>query len=137
MYAYKFKYDTIETKNKPAIMLRWSVTTTKQNHIPKIKQSRDYVHLFDGLVNQWKAETLTMSSLGQMTALKSFKDITAMREKVLPLIYRNLQKQPSWLVVAGIEIAGENPTPAAAQGNIIRIVDAWLRWAERTGADVN
>lgn len=134
-YAHDFKYDTIEPKYKPRMI--WPVTTTKPIHLAIPKQSPDYVQLFDGLVVQWRKESQGMSAIQQITDLKSFKAIVSLREKALPLIYKHLQIHPSLLVVAGIEIAGYNPTPQAAQGNIYRIVDSWLRWAEHTGANAD
>ena len=127
--AYKNPYDIIHPDRKP---MRWKVTPTT-SLVWSYRSQPDYIEKFDAVVAQWRDETVAMSSVGDMMALASFKAITAVGEKALPLIYRHLQKQPSLLVIAGIAITGENPTPKSAQGNIPKIVAAWLRWAERTG----
>ena len=129
--AYKIDYDIIHPIRKN---VAWKVIPTTANHTWNYKSKPDYIEQFDSLVTRWRQESMAMSTIKEMTALTSFKEIVAIGKKALPLVYRHLRDQPSMLVVAGIEISGENPTPEQARGDIKKIVAAWLRWAERTGA---
>ncbi len=55
-----------------------------------------------------------------------------MGSAVVPLIVQDLRHELSLLFLALHAITNENPVPPSAQGDIGKIVNAWLRWAERS-----
>ena len=59
-----------------------------------------------------------------------------MGEAALPLILSDLRQnvdEPDYWFVALSAITGENPVSETAYGNMVRMADAWLRFAEENG----
>ncbi len=63
----------------------------------------------------------------------AFHRIIAMGKPAIPLILRELEKEPSFLSWALREITGERPVPESARGNIPRIARIWLEWGRAHG----
>jgi hypothetical protein len=63
----------------------------------------------------------------------AFREIVSLGEAVVPLMLADLERRPRLWVWALPEITRENPVPAADQGYIARMSDAWLRWGRAKG----
>lgn len=98
----------------------------------------DYVDRFYRLVLRWRTETVYLSQIRDMVEHPAFKEIVDMGDVVVPLIIKELYRQPDFLFLAlNILRPGEARVPPAAAGKIDENVDAWLSWAERNGIDVS
>ena len=95
-------------------------------------RTRDFVDSFYRALTAWRAATDHSSSIQDTVQCRHFRAIVDMGPKVLPLIVHELARRPDFLFIALHEITGENPVPKAARGNVRKMVDAWLLWAERS-----
>ncbi len=54
-------------------------------------------------------------------------------DPALPLLVKELRREPDHWFVALQAITGTNPIPASARGDIEKMTQAWLSWAEQHG----
>jgi hypothetical protein len=85
---------------------------------------------FRNLVAEWLDDTLFSSDLSEILASAPFRRIVGLGSPAIPLILRELKKQPSLLVFALQEISKQNPVPPQCRGNITEMTSAWLAWGE-------
>jgi hypothetical protein len=88
---------------------------------------------FRRLAAIWEAETLVLSNPNAITSHWAFQEIIRLGEAVVPLLLRDLEREPHLWVWALPEITGENPVPPADAGNIRKMSEAWLRWGRQKG----
>ena len=88
---------------------------------------------FAELMREWKAEKQFMSSVSQMAMLPSYQRIIGMGSAVLPLIFKELDRQPDHWFWALASITGEDPVPPAHRGKIGMMRQAWLDWGKANG----
>src|SRR5581483_7567782 len=84
---------------------------------------------FRRLEAQWRAETGHLSSSSKIIGHPAFREIIRMGTAVVPFMLRDLEQQPRLWVWAMPEITGEDPVPVSDRGDIVKMTDAWLRWA--------
>jgi hypothetical protein len=83
---------------------------------------------FARLKSAWKAETAATSSLSRVYGSHAYREIIAMGEDALPLIFRELETDPDWWFGALSAITGQNPVAPASAGRLHEMTQAWLRW---------
>ncbi len=88
---------------------------------------------FRRLAAIWEAETLVLSNVNLITNHWAFQEIIRLGQPVVPLLLRDLEREPQLWVWALPEITGENPVPPADAGNIRKMGEAWLRWGRQKG----
>src|SRR3954453_4611753 len=81
----------------------------------------------------WEADTLVLSDPERITAHWAFQEILGMGEAVVPLMLRDLEREPKLWVWALPRITGENPVPSADGGDVARMAEAWVRWGRGKG----
>jgi hypothetical protein len=87
---------------------------------------------FQALINDWFRQLGPTSNLSEMIGSPAFRRI-AKGNPAVPLLLRELKREPSFLVLALAEITGENPVPRAARGKVKEMATAWLAWGESNG----
>lgn len=88
---------------------------------------------FRRLEARWRAETGHLSSSSKIIGHPAFRDIIHMGQAVIPFMLRDLEQQPRLWVWALPEITGADPVPVADRGDIVKMTEAWLRWAKEHG----
>jgi transcriptional regulator with XRE-family HTH domain len=88
---------------------------------------------FADLLHAWRKGIRFESSSTRIVEHPAFRRIVAMGKPAIPLILRELEKEPSFLSWALREITGERPVPESASGNIPRIARIWLAWGRAHG----
>ena len=96
-------------------------------------RDRDLECRFEQLARQWKGESRFMSSATDMAMLASYQRIIGLGPAVLPLIFRELEREPDHWFWARAAITGENPIPPESRGNVPEMAQAWLAWARQEG----
>ncbi len=81
----------------------------------------------------WESETCVLSNPNLIVNHWAFQEIIRMGEAVIPLMLRDLEKEPQLWVWALPEITGENPVPLSDGGNIRKMGEAWLHWGREKG----
>ena len=85
---------------------------------------------FCALRDEWIADTQYSSSGTEITNHVAYQRIIAMGQDVVPLIIRELRKRPAHWFWALFIITGHDPVPLEDRGNLAKMRDAWLRWAD-------
>jgi len=81
----------------------------------------------------WRKETAFQSSSTKIKNHPAFREVIGLGDAVIPLLLRDLQASPSLWVWALPEIVGADPTSPQDAGNIVKMTEAWLRWAKEHG----
>lgn len=88
---------------------------------------------FHRLAEQWREETEHLSSITKQVMNFNYQRIIGMGPEVLPILFRELERKPSYWFWALKAITGEDPTNPEDAGNIERMTESWLEWARRRG----
>ena len=89
---------------------------------------------FSLLLEIWYRERRFTSSVSNIIKCASYQKIIKMGKSALPLILAQLKqegKDPDHWFVALETITGEDPIPENAYGNMLKMAEAWLSWAEK------
>ena len=88
---------------------------------------------FKELLIAWHEERRFSSSYSKIVSCPAYKKIIEMGEPVLPLIFTQIESEgdnPDHWSVALQSITGDNPVPAEARGDTVKMAAAWLEWAK-------
>lgn len=88
---------------------------------------------FNELASRWKAERSATSSSTCMAIHWAYQRIIGLGWDALPLILRELEKEPDQWFWALKAISGEDPVPPENRGNMTEMRDAWLKWGRDKG----
>src|SRR5438034_1096845 len=94
---------------------------------------QDLERKFEQLARKWKSESRFMSSSSDMAMLIPYQQIIGLGPAVLPLIFRELEREPDHWFWALSVITGENPVPPESRGNLDAMTEAWLAWGRNDG----
>jgi len=89
--------------------------------------------LFHDLKRRWKRETSAMSSVEQIAMSPSYQRIIGLGMPIVPLILRDLRKEPAHWFWALSAITGENPVPEDEEGDIRQMSQRWIAWGHEKG----
>ncbi len=81
----------------------------------------------------WHADVCYSSSSTEIREHPAFQEIIGMGEAVVPLMLRDLEREPHFWVSALPRITGANSVPASDRGNIAKMSEAWVRWGKEHG----
>lgn len=88
---------------------------------------------FEEWVAAWRREREPVSSPRQMAMHPAYQRIIGMGPAALPLILRELERQPDHWFWALQAITGVDPVPADARGNMRDMAGAWVAWGKDNG----
>lgn len=88
---------------------------------------------FKRLTDAWKMEKMLTSSMSAIESSAYYQAIIALAYPVVPLIFRELQREPDHWFAALHEILGEDPVPPEDRGNLDRMTKHWLAWGNKHG----
>jgi hypothetical protein len=85
---------------------------------------------FYGLASEWRKDVKHLSSISEIAMHPAYQQIIGMGEKALPLIFRELEKEPGHWFWALKALTRANPVPPNYRGNISQMTRTWLNWAK-------
>ena len=88
---------------------------------------------YAALAAEWKAATAYSSSTTAMVTHPAYQAIIALGSAVVPLLLRDLEREPIHWFEALQAITGEDPVPHESWGRIPAMADAWLAWGRERG----
>lgn len=88
---------------------------------------------FQILKDDWKAKTRHLANVGQISLVFSYQSIIGMGREVVPLILKELEKEPDHWFWALEAITGENPVSSEMAGDLEASTTAWLQWGRQNG----
>jgi hypothetical protein len=101
--------------------------------VPAAQQAESVEQKFQRLAAVWRAETGHLSSITKMFNHPAYQEIIALGQDVVPSLLRDLEKEPEHWFAALRAITGAQPVPPEDRGQIDKMVEAWLRWANEHG----
>lgn len=100
---------------------------------PASRQMESDEQKFQRLASQWQEETLFVSSTTKMCTHPAYLQIIGMGPAAVPLLLRELERQPNHWFWALHAITGADPVDPRDRGNVERMTRAWLRWGTDQG----
>lgn len=101
--------------------------------LTRTTESTDLEAQLQVLAAQWKADTALLSSTTAMVAHPAYQAIIALGPPVVPLLLRDLEREPAHWFEALHAITGEDPVPREAWGKTGAMAAAWLGWGRSRG----
>ena len=88
---------------------------------------------FHALAEEWRSATRFQSSLTQVTGHDAYRSIIGLGDEIVPVLLRELCRQPEPWFAALREITGAEPVLPHQRGDMRAMADAWLRWGRQQG----
>jgi hypothetical protein len=82
---------------------------------------------------EWEAETAHLSSSTKIMGHRALREIVLLGRAVVPLMIGDLRRGPSLWVWVLPELTGADPVAPGDRGDIAKMTDAWLHWADGQG----
>jgi len=101
--------------------------------ILKPQSPADIQDRFERLAKEWKQKSRFLSNSAQMALLRPYQAIIGMGMPVVPLILRELEREPDQWFWALEAITEENPVPPEDAGSVRRMAQAWIDWGRQRG----
>ncbi len=90
-------------------------------------------NVFLALARDWREERGPTSSTTQMALGPSYQRIIGLGPAAVPLILRELEREPDQWFWALKAITGEDPVPAASRGKVGEMARLWVAWGRQQG----
>ena len=102
--------------------------------MPTLTESpTDTANRFQRLAAEWKGKSRYMSNTAQMAILPSYQRIIGMGMDAVPLILKELEREPDQWFWALEAITEADPVPAEAKGKVALMAQAWIEWGKQRG----
>jgi hypothetical protein len=88
---------------------------------------------FAELAAAWKAERGHSSSITKLCAHPAYQQIIGMGEQAVPLLLRELEREPDHWFWALKVITGVNPVPRESRAKIKEMARQWVKWGHEQG----
>jgi len=88
---------------------------------------------FYDLVAAWKQGRGPHSSSARLAEHPAYQQIIRLGPEVVPLILRELEREPDHWFRALHALTGVEPVPVETRGKLRELVAAWLRWGANKG----
>ncbi len=93
----------------------------------------DLEQTFLTLASRWKAERGPTSFSSEMAAHPAYQEIVTLGPPVIPLLLRELERDPDHWFTALRTLTGANPVPPQSRGKLREMADAWIAWGREKG----
>ncbi|MCL1463331.1 hypothetical protein [Argonema galeatum] len=98
-----------------------------------ILDTADLEETFLELAEQWRRDTGMKSIVSKMSMHPAYQRIIGMGQPVIPLILRDMEKDPDHWFWALQAITGANPVKSEQRGFLKQMAQAWLQWGKENG----
>lgn len=88
---------------------------------------------FRRLAEWWDRDTRYLSNLNKAYEHPAYRQILALGPPVIPIILRDLESCPNWLIGALWDLTGANPVPQEHRGRLHEMAADWLDWGRKNG----
>jgi len=89
--------------------------------------------VFLELVARWKDERGPTSSTTELAMCPSYQRIIGLGPAVVPLLLRELEREPDHWFWALRAITGADPVPPASRGKVRDMAQIWIGWGRQQG----
>jgi hypothetical protein len=105
----------------------------KEYFVPISRESLFPQMKFYRLKSQWEAETAFLPSISDIAMHPAYQQIIGLGFVAVPLILREMEKEPGHWFWALKSITGEDPVPHEHRGRINAMTEDWLLWGKEQG----
>lgn len=98
-----------------------------------VAQRRHLEDRFQQLAAQWRRDVGPLSSVSKIVEHPSYQAIIALGRDVVPLILRDLEREPDHWFTALRALTGADPIAPEDRGRMDRMAAAWVRWGKEHG----
>jgi len=112
--------------------LKCFISYSEYKNVPS-SQELKIIPEFSFLAAEWKKSIGPTSSVADMAILPSYQKIIGMGNEAVPLILRELEKEPHHWFWALKAITCEDPVMFEDRGKINKMTEAWLEWGKNEG----
>jgi hypothetical protein len=98
-----------------------------------VEDTSELQRKFTALTERWRDETAMLSSAEMIAMHPAYQRIIGMGPEALPLILRELSREPGHWFWALSAITDENPVRPEDAGNLPRMSEAWLHLGRKRG----
>jgi hypothetical protein len=88
---------------------------------------------FEALARRWKTETRRMATVREMIKHPAYEEIIGMGDAAVPLLLRELERDPDHWFAALRAITAANPVSDEDRGDVGRMAECWIRWGREHG----
>ena len=88
---------------------------------------------FAALAAEWKANRGYSSSINKLCNHPAYQQIISMGEKAIPLLLRELEREPDHWFWALKTLTGVSPVPQESRANIKEMAHHWVNWGREHG----
>jgi len=94
---------------------------------------RQLEQTFNKLARKWEKETAHLSFIEQMVLHPAYQEIIGLGKKAIPLILKQLKKEPNFWFWALRSLTGKDPVTKDMRGDVMAMRKAWLNWGKDNG----
>src|SRR5438128_1890379 len=98
-----------------------------------VETGQDRERRFLALAARWKRERGPHSSSARLAEHPAYQEIIALGPEVVPLLLRELEREPDHWFRALHALTGADPVPPASRGKLPEMAKAWLQWGRERG----
>jgi hypothetical protein len=117
-------------RKKPRV---YRVSLANCNYYYPLQIREELEKEFMKLVEKWHQETGMMSLVSKIVMHPAYQRIIGMGQPVIPLILRELEREPDHWFWALRAITGANPVKPEQQGRLKQMAQAWITWGKEHG----
>jgi hypothetical protein len=88
---------------------------------------------FQQLAAEWRRDVGPLSSVSKIVQHPAYQAIIALGQDAVPLILRELERQPDHWFTALRALTGADPIAPEERGRMDRMAAAWVRWGREHG----
>jgi len=99
-------------------------------YLPMSRQRQSVAERFRELLRHWKADVGPLSSATEMAMHPAYQQIIGLGNEAVPLLLRELKKEPDHWFWALKAITGVDPVEPIQRGRVKEMAGAWLRWGK-------
>jgi hypothetical protein len=88
---------------------------------------------FQALASEWKAQRGYTSSITKMSMHHAYQQIIGLGPRAIPLLLRELEREPDHWFWALKVLTGINPVPPEARDKIEKMAEHWVSWGRQQG----
>ncbi len=100
---------------------------------PVTRRAQNETDKFRALAEWWREDTRFTSSLTELVLHPAYQRIIGMGQTALPLLLRELERQPDHWFWALTAITGGDPVRPEQRGKVKEMAWAWIQWAKEQG----
>jgi hypothetical protein len=100
---------------------------------PLVRTEASLEERFRRLADEWKEQSRFLSNTAQMAMLKPYQRIIGLGLPAVPLILKELEREPDQWFWALESITEQNPVPPEAGGKVRLMAEAWIDWGKQQG----